>query len=202
MWPGNIHSGSQAVQLELKAGEKLLWSGQPRSGIRFRASDIFLIPFSLMWGGFAIFWEALALTMFFGHPHVTDASPVALRIIFPLWGVPFVLAGLYMIFGRFVYDAKNRERTYYAVTDQRVIIITSLFGHKVQSLNLRQLPGLSVNQNADGIGTITFGSTGFFSVAPNLSWPGSRSNQVPCFEMIERVREVSDIIQSAQQQAK
>lgn len=38
----------------LDGREKLPWTGQPKSGMVFRSADIFLIPFSLLWCGFAI----------------------------------------------------------------------------------------------------------------------------------------------------
>ncbi|HEX4350926.1 MAG TPA: PH domain-containing protein, partial [Verrucomicrobiae bacterium] len=82
----------------MDSGEKLLWSGQPRQGLRLNISDVFVIPFSLLWCGFAIFWEANAVK---GH------SPFVLK----LWGIPFVVIGLYMVFGRFFMDARTRVRT-------------------------------------------------------------------------------------------
>jgi hypothetical protein len=179
----------QILQAQLSPGERLLWWGQPRRGIRLRASDAFLIPFSLMWGGFAIFWEAAAFT--------SDAP-----LIFRLWGVPFVLVGLYVIFGRFIVDAKVRAKTYYGVTNERIVIVSGLFGRKIKSLNLRTLADISLDERADGSGTITFGSTG---MAP---WWSSRMTYrnrgpqfVPAFEMIQGAKGVYETIRNAQRQA-
>jgi len=86
---------------ELSTGERILWSGQPRQGIVFRNFDIFLIPFSLAWGGFIAIWELFAVGA--GAPS-----------FFACFGIPFVLVGLYFIFGRFIVDAQRRKKTYYA----------------------------------------------------------------------------------------
>ncbi len=187
MWenPDRINS---IIQSELKSGEKLLWNGKPQGGIRLRSSDAFLIPFSLMWGGFAFSWEASV---------ILSGAP----LFFKLWGIPFVLMGIYIIFGRFILEAKSREKTIYALTNQRIIILSSLFGRKVKSLNLRNLPELTLNEKSDGSGTITFGATNAFNAWGNSSWSGTQQTQVPSFEMINNARQVYNTIQEAQQQA-
>jgi len=47
----------EELRPNLSSGEKLIWTGKPKTGIVFRSSDAFMIPFSLLWGGFALFWE-------------------------------------------------------------------------------------------------------------------------------------------------
>ena len=86
-----------------------------------------MIPFSLMWGGFSFFWE---------YEAVKSGGP----LFFDLWGVPFLLVGLYMIVGRFFYEAMLRSRTYYGLTNQRVIIISGLLSQTVKSLQVKPLP--------------------------------------------------------------
>ncbi|MDJ0358248.1 hypothetical protein [Paenarthrobacter sp. PH39-S1] len=93
----------------LREGEQLLWVGQPDPRVRFTGADAFLVPFSVFWGGFAVFWEVMAIT--------TVRQP-----LFIIWGIPFVLLGLYFIFGRFIVKKRGKIATVYALTNSRAIV--------------------------------------------------------------------------------
>ncbi|WP_051748560.1 hypothetical protein [Nevskia soli] len=171
---------------ELGRGERLLWSGMPRQGLRFRQSDIFMVPFSLMWGGFAFFWEGAVTTK--GAP-----------FFFSLWGMPFVLIGIYIIVGRFFVDSYLRARTYYGVTDQRVIILGGLMNREVKSISLQGLNEMLLTERGDRSGTITFGPTGPMAAAwAGTAWPGTSKKLSPAFDLVEEVRRVYNIIRDAQ----
>jgi hypothetical protein len=160
-----------------------------------RASDAFVIPFSLLWCGFAIFWEVMALT-------ATTKAPGPIAIIFPLFGVPFVLIGLYMVFGRLIVDARMRERTFYGITSERIIIVSGLFGRRTKSLNLRTLSDISLTERPDGIGTITFGPMQPFGQwFASGSWPGAGQYAPPAFDMIDHAKEIYDVIRQTQKTA-
>jgi hypothetical protein len=186
---------ASAIEQELSPGERLVWSGQPRQGIRLRASDAFLIPFSIFWCGFAVFWELGALTA------ATKAGgPVA--VVFPVFGVPFVLIGLYLVFGRFLVDARTRERTFYGVTTERVIIVSGLFSRRTKSLSLRTLTDVSLTERRDGSGTITFGPGHLWGqwFAPG-TWPGTSQYASPAFDMIDLAKDVYEMIRQVQKSA-
>ena len=42
--------------------EEFIWSGRPATGLLFTGQDIFLIPFSLLWGGIVLFGAFATLT--------------------------------------------------------------------------------------------------------------------------------------------
>ena len=173
------------VQPFLQGGESLLWSGRPRRGIRLQASDAMMIPFSLMWGGFAIFWELSVLRM---H------APW----FFKLWGVPFVVIGLHMMVGRFFFDAARRAKTLYAVTSQRVMIVGGR-GKAVASFPLPQIPSVTTTEGRDGFGSVLLGSS-----APGMAPFGAlfaataRRAGAPVLEMIENPKQVAEKITRAQ----
>ena len=184
MW----HDEAQPIRAQLSAGERLLWSGRPRRGLVLKPSDAYLIPFSLLWGGFAIFWESAV---------IVGGAP----FFFMLWGVPFVLVGLYMIAGRFFVDARQRAKTFYGVTSERVIIVSGLLSTKIKSLNLKTLTELSLDERTDGSGTITFGPPTLASRwTRGAGWPMTNQTVQPAFEMIPEAKKVYEIIRNAQRQ--
>lgn len=176
----------QRLARELTSGERLLWSGRPRQGLLFRANDAFLIPFSLMWCGFALFWEGSVLT---------SDSPG----FFKLWGIPFVIVGLYMVFGRFIVDIRQRRSTVYGVTSSRVIIVTKLLTESVQSIRLQGLSEISLSERADGSGNIVLGPTPTANAFATPSWSRQGQSSSPTLEGIPQARVVHDLIRQAQQ---
>ncbi|MHB1459700.1 MAG: hypothetical protein ACYC1M_00245 [Armatimonadota bacterium] len=146
----------------LADGESIKWVGQPDPTKLVSSADWFIIPFSLFWCGFAVFWEAMALK---GILSSRDETPFPW--IFPLFGIPFVLVGLYMLFGRFIAKRYMRQRTYYVVTNQRVLSLVEFFKPRVNSLFLSALPTINVSSEGPGTGSLIF-----------MTQIGNRGNQM------------------------
>lgn len=185
-----MESPEQSIRQELGPSEQLLWCGQPRRGLVLRPADAFLVPFSILWGGIAIVFEVAAI-----------ASRVDL--FFALWGVPFVLVGLHMMVGRFWVDARQRAATVYAITSERIMIISGLLSRSVRSLSIETLSDVTLTERASGAGQITFGSAPFFhSWLVGTAWPGLNGQAIPTFDLPGQAREVYDIIREARQAAR
>ena len=140
------------LQRELSPGEALLWWGQPDPRRLFTPMDVVFVPFSLLWGGFAFFWEGLVLTS------IVRQGPVGW--FFALWGLPFVAMGCYITFGRFLVKRHVARRTWYGVTSKRVLSVSTAFRRSTRSAAFKRLPGLEVSVGRSGVGTITFGHWG------------------------------------------
>lgn len=168
------------LKSNLTANEKLVWAGKPKTGIVLRKSDAFLIPFSLFWAGFAIFWETGV---------VSGNTP----FFFKLWGIPFVVVGLYMTVGRFFVDAKKRANTVYGITKDRIIIKSGIFSQDITSLNIRSIMDITFSQKNDNSGTIILGPTDLrYSMLQGVEWPGVK--QANSLDLIEDVKSVYDKI--------
>ena len=158
-----------------------MWTGTPAQGLFFSSRDVFLIPFSLLWCGFAIFWTYSATQQ--GAPLFFDA-----------WGAMFVCVGLFMVFGRFVFDAWLRQRIYYAVTNKRILILRRAPSANFTSIDLERVPDIQLTGETATRGTLRFG-------AAVSAYPFSRMNgwfpaldPVPQFLGIESPQRVLDLI--------
>ncbi|MEM9139721.1 MAG: aspartate carbamoyltransferase catalytic subunit [Pseudomonadota bacterium] len=116
----------------LDRDEKLVWEGEPSAGIRVRGADILQSVFGLFFGGFAIFWVTMASGMSAGRSFQSGGIDM-FATVFPLFGVPFILVGAYMVFGQYLWKAYVRGRTRYALTNKRAIIAKSALGRSLKS---------------------------------------------------------------------
>jgi hypothetical protein len=177
----------QRFQPYLLKSERVLWSGQPKQGFALSAKDIFLIPFSLLWGGFAIFWNAIVWLAPFGAN--TGEGP---GWLFKLWGLPFLFVGIYLIAGRFIHDAQIRKSTLYGVTDQRILVLRR---SRIKSLDLRRLPYLELSEHRDGTGTLAFEGNNNWSYGMNgLSWWLPSGGGATQFFRIENPRRIYELV--------
>lgn len=182
-------ASSSPLRTHLRPGERVLWQGRPDVRAYSMRGAWYLIPFSLLWGGFAIFWEVTV---------ITSGAP----IFFWLWGIPFVAVGLYMIFGRWVVARREAANTLYAITDRRVLIETGAFRRTFMQLDLRDLPASQLEERPGGLGTITLGPiVGLIRLPPGRPF-GGMYGQPPAFVAIPDAASVYETLQEAKDQAR
>jgi hypothetical protein len=182
-----MDSSTSAMRELLRPGERLLWSGQPNVRGYVLQGGWFLIPFTLVWLAFAVFWEATA---------ILGGAP----IFFWLWGGMFVAIGLYIAFGRLWVASREAHRTTYAVTDDRIVVVSGAFGQRLAEAPLDMLTTLSMERRRDGRGLIHFTDPGPWQFwLPG--WPGSRAQPLG-FYAVEDVDRVFRIIEQAREEAR
>ena len=89
-----LHNAAKGVA---RPGERILWIGEPRHGLFLRRSDVVVVPLTLVWTAFAVFWTI-------------SATSAGAPLFFTLWGCMFVAFGCYFVFGRFIADAWQPTR--------------------------------------------------------------------------------------------
>ena len=89
--------------------ERVLWIGKPEKGRLFTGRDFVMLPFSVIWLSFSVIWEIAAFQS--GAP-----------LFSLLFGLPFVAIGLYLLFGGIIQKIRLKGRTFYAITNQKIMI--------------------------------------------------------------------------------
>ncbi len=166
--------------------ERLLWWGRPDPTKHFAPTDAFIIPFSLLWAGFSIFWEVGA---------ARSGAPLP----FVLFGAPFVAVGLFFVFGRFIAKARRKRQTAYGLTDRRALVAV---GTGSLSESPVQYQPINMQRSRDGSHVrVTFGR-------PAMGWRGGPSYANTGLEVFDRgnlpvgfydVRDVAGLERALQQ---
>lgn len=138
------------VRQELESGERILWMEQPIPRY-FTAASTGIFLFAIFWTGFAIFWICGACGF-----KLPDVSEGGLDLLFPLFGVPFVLIGLVMLSVPLL-TYRQAFRTVYVITDRRAITFDAGRKTIIRSYPPERLQNIFRKEKRDGTGDVVLG---------------------------------------------
>lgn len=152
----NLSDAQQRAQSELLPGESLCWTGTAdprRAALAALPAGLFGIPFA----GFALFWINGAYR---GTQHLAKSGDSFTHAFsfFPLFGIPFLLVGLGVILTPLWVYLKGLS-TVYAVTNQRVMIITGGNTRSVKSVTPSDIVSVDHRERPDGSGDVVILTT-------------------------------------------
>jgi hypothetical protein len=151
-----LSDAQQRAQSELQPGESLYWTGVAdprRSALMALPASLFGIPFA----GFALFWITSAYR---GTQHLAKSGDAFTHAFsfFPLFGIPFLLVGLGVILTPLWVYLKGLS-TVYAVTNQRVMVISGNSSRSVKSCTPADIVSVDHRERPDGSGDVLIRTT-------------------------------------------
>ena len=152
----NLSDAQQRAQSELQPAESLNWTGVAdprRAALMALPASLFGIPFA----GFALFWIT---TAYRGTQHLSKSGNSFTHAFgfFPLFGLPFLFIGLGVVLTPLWAFLKGLS-TVYAVTNQRVMIITGGNSRTVKSVTPADIISVDHRERPDGSGDIAILTT-------------------------------------------
>jgi hypothetical protein len=142
----------QLVEREMARGESILWMSLPIPRF-FNVSSLAIFLFAIPWTAFAVFWVAMAFSM------TSKSGEGMISLVFPLFGVPFILVGLGMLSVPY-WNYRKMKRTLYVVTARRAITIEDGSTSVVCSYGPELLARTTRVEKSDGSGDLIFEEVG------------------------------------------
>lgn len=154
----------------LEPDEYIVWQGKPQKGNYFRPQDMFTVPFGLFFFIFACVWATGAAV----------ASP-----FFAIFAIPFMGVGLYLSFGMIIHRNVLLGKTYYAITNKKLIRIA---GSKIDIVYGKQINNMQITMNKDGTGNIMFlrQEVYYRGASQQMSYPSA----IMGFHSLENIKDV------------
>jgi len=173
---------------DVRRDEKLLWAGRPAAGFALTPGDVFLTIFGLAWTAIPL---GMLLAILFAESGQKGGESPPFLVIVPFLSI-FILIGLYLVVGRHIFAARRRGRTFYGLTNERVIIKTN---RMTTSFPLHNLQSISLTEKRDGRGTITLAPANPAAAVMPAGFPGTSMMQAPSLDLVPDAREVYQLIQ-------
>lgn len=134
------------------AGEAIRWVGRPSSARTLRAAAVIWL-FAVPWTAFSLGWEFMALQGWLSGKPSPSTSHTVMGVVFPLFGLPFVLVGLGMMAAPFLAWHWARQSVH-VIGHRRFATMTVGRRLKVKSYRLDDIVRTERTEKRDGSGTL------------------------------------------------
>ena len=179
----------------LNVEEKVLWSGKPVRNA-FILPGLISIPVGIIFLGFAIFWMGTAASA--GAPDE-----------FSLFGSLFVLIGIGIAFGPFLFQLLRYRNTEYMITDKRIITQTGAIGLDTRFVDFEKVQEVYVQigviDKLFGTGSLYAMTAGFSGFVPRGGYGygyGGFAGNRPSLAALKEPYEVQKLLQEAIEKSK
>lgn len=139
-----------ALERELGAGEIVLWHGWQLGRVDPQTFLIYI--FAVPWTAFSVMWTVFAAS---AVALSGDQSPGIIGWVFPLFGLPFIAVGAWMLSRPFV-PLFERGRVLYVVTDRRMMKLSLGRELVVQTVPADRIGLAERREQRDGTGMLKF----------------------------------------------
>ncbi len=182
-----------AIQSLLEPDERVLWQGKPdRGAYVWQQYPLFI--FGLFWFGFAIFWNVGVWRSVPLHGNGGGGY------VFRLFGLPFLVIGLYITFGQLVHRAWEWPRVNYVLTNRRMLVTSGLFSRRQSSLYLDTISSVDLQESfldrRRGTSSLAVASP---NVTYSSSGPGRRGYAYPRVSGFLAARDGGEVLRLTQQ---
>lgn len=135
--------------------EALLWTGKPTKEIKLLPAEKFNMLFGIIWTIFSLFWITMATI---GAMSASEDS-LTISLVFPLFGIPFLIVGIYFIFIAPIRGRNRRKNMEYALTNKRILILYQGKNTILQAFKYSEIQNINFASDADDVGCVTFTNT-------------------------------------------
>lgn len=144
-----------------------------------------MLPFfGLFFLGFSLFWVSKTNSIGGGG---------SFGKMFPLFGLPFVLMGLWLVVAHWFFDAYKRIHARHALTNTRALIARSMFGRQMESYPIDRHS--AINLISGDLDTVNFAQETFRTT-------NSTGVRPVGFRFIEDGQEVFDLLRKIKDEDK
>lgn len=133
-------------------GEPVRWAGRPDARRAFLA----VLPiwlFAVPWTAFALGWEVMALQGWFSGKPPPSGMMAIFGVLFPLFGLPFLLVGLSGL-AKPIVAWRRARHTVHVIGERRLATITVDRSIKTRSWPLSSILRTERREGRDGRGTL------------------------------------------------